>query len=369
MKTFFQKFIALFLVYQDEKMQDAPKRVHASFAKYLATSRDGLQSLILLATSLGSYTAWLAHDLQWLTPISVLLAWLGCFNLAVCRRTWRRLLEKRLQAHADYRHDPAVIARHAPEFNWIGASMLFTLVFSCGALFNWWFTHDHHADRVPDPNQGARYAQGEACHRADIGSIIACPGSGKILCERIIQYCDPATGRATACTVEHLSCTSKSPRLPLHQMCVTDENRIGIRVTTTSGDWSPCREVRDCASDPRVGAVCVVGQGACESRGAYVCEDEVIRCDAIPSTPSVEVCDNADNDCDGAVDEYVYQACYPSPRGLPGVGICRHGRQTCSAGVWSDECDGAVTPRTEICGNDQDDDCDGVVDSDLECPR
>src|SRR6185436_8228433 len=42
-------------------------------------------------------------------------------------------------------------------------------------------------------------------------------------------------------------------------------------------------------------------------------------------------------------------------------GRCKAGTRTCTApGVWS-ACDGAVAPSMETC-NDEDDDCDGIVD-------
>ncbi|HEY6008592.1 MAG TPA: MopE-related protein, partial [Geobacteraceae bacterium] len=44
------------------------------------------------------------------------------------------------------------------------------------------------------------------------------------------------------------------------------------------------------------------------------------------------------------------------------TGACRQGIETCSWGLWSGTCSGAVLPIPEICGNGVDDDCDGVID-------
>jgi hypothetical protein len=57
------------------------------------------------------------------------------------------------------------------------------------------------------------------------------------------------------------------------------------------------------------------------------------------------------------------QPCYSSDPGTRGVGACRDGTQTCGAdGQWG-HCTGEVTPRAmEVCGNAQDDDCNGMVD-------
>jgi hypothetical protein len=78
-------------------------------------------------------------------------------------------------------------------------------------------------------------------------------------------------------------------------------------------------------------------------------------------TPVTEVCDGKDNDCDGATDEQLTKACpYGGPSGTAGVGPCKAGAQSCSGGVWS-SCVGQVTPVTETCDK-QDNDCDGVTD-------
>ncbi len=68
--------------------------------------------------------------------------------------------------------------------------------------------------------------------------------------------------------------------------------------------------------------------------------------------PSVEICNNRDDDCNGVVDNIT------QPCGVT-VGICTTGTQTCTGGTWG-ACSG-VNPRTETCNN-LDDDCDGVID-------
>jgi len=82
-------------------------------------------------------------------------------------------------------------------------------------------------------------------------------------------------------------------------------------------------------------------------------------------TPSPEVCDGQDNNCNGQVDEGVQQACYSGPAGTNGVGECHAGSQVCVAGAWG-ACQGEVTPAVEVC-NGLDDDCDGIADEDNVC--
>tara|TARA_B100000609_G_C17221615_1_gene440503 strand:- start:3403 stop:4638 length:1236 start_codon:yes stop_codon:yes gene_type:complete len=78
--------------------------------------------------------------------------------------------------------------------------------------------------------------------------------------------------------------------------------------------------------------------------------------------PKTEVCNKADDNCDGQVDEGC--KCIPGETRVcetSGVGACRDGIQTCSAqGQWG-ACTAELGPTTELC-NLADDDCDGKTD-------
>jgi hypothetical protein len=115
------------------------------------------------------------------------------------------------------------------------------------------------------------------------------------------------------------------------------------------------------------------GVGACAATGTETCTAGAWGGNTCtPGTPSAEVCDNLDNDCDGSTDENasgspLTQSCYTGPGGTEGVGECIGGTQTCSGGTYG-VCTGEVLPTADdaTC-NGQDNDCDGSVDEDIAC--
>ena len=56
--------------------------------------------------------------------------------------------------------------------------------------------------------------------------------------------------------------------------------------------------------------------------------------------------------------------CYDGPSERLGFGLCAPGLRTCSEHFWS-ACEGQILPADEVC-NEQDDDCDGEVDEDVD---
>ncbi len=76
-----------------------------------------------------------------------------------------------------------------------------------------------------------------------------------------------------------------------------------------------------------------------------------------PCTPSAEICDNKDNNCDGIVDNAPVDA--GGNCGASDVGACAFGTLSCQAGALV--CVGAIGPSNELC-NGIDDNCNAVVD-------
>ena len=118
---------------------------------------------------------------------------------------------------------------------------------------------------------------------------------------------------------------------------------------------------------PNKNKVCSIGTGACAATGKYVCSStgKSTQCNAKAGSPSAEVCDGKDNNCNGRIDENIFRKCYSGTPGTAGKGDCTEGNQSCVGAKWS-ACIGEKLPKTEICDG-KDNDCDGSVDETCAC--
>jgi hypothetical protein len=117
---------------------------------------------------------------------------------------------------------------------------------------------------------------------------------------------------------------------------------------------------------------CRAGVRTCALGIMSACRGEVL--------PGLEICDGVDNDCTGAVDDVVgseddcgacapglARDCYTGADGTLGVGVCRLGQQVCldDGSGWG-PCAGEIVPEAQESCNGLDDDCNGLVDEEID---
>ena len=186
-----------------------------------------------------------------------------------------------------------------------------------------------------------------------------------------VEMCDGIDNNCDGQTDEGCNCTDNSTR-PCGSS--TGECLLGEEICV-NGQWGNCSgavgptpeicDGKDNNCDGRIDdgiadVPTTCGDNECGSTGVLQCVNGGLEDTCVPRSPSAEVCDGIDNDCDGTVDNGIADTpttCGDGECGSTGVLQCVNGglQDTCVPG----------SPSAEVCGDGMDQDCDG---SDLACP-
>ena len=193
------------------------------------------------------------------------------------------------------------------------------------------------------------------------------------VCNNADDDCDGDTDE----DLEHCACTTGAPS---RETCNGEDDDCNGQI-----DDDPAEAGQPCGNDEgecQAGVqACVDGQIVCQGQVGpqdEVCNNADDDCDGDTDeelsgcgctggqSPSAEVCNQVDDDCNGQVDEGL-PACACSDGGLPGAEVCNQVDDDCNGrvddGLSACACSDGGQATAETC-NMIDDDCDGQVDED-----
>jgi hypothetical protein len=213
------------------------------------------------------------------------------------------------------------------------------------------------------------------------GSVEICDGKDNNCNGQVDEgiACQCSLGDSRSCYTGSAQSSNKGICKSGNQLCIHD-NKGGNIWGKCLNEITPSPEIcdgkdNDCDGqiDNGITCNCIVGQtrqcgvsnlGECRM-GTQSClsQNKWSEClGAIQANP--EICDGKDNNCDGQIDENLTQPCYNGNGNTAGVGVCKSGFSRCEKGKWSNLCIGEIKPMIEECDG-KDNNCDGQIDENL----
>ena len=180
--------------------------------------------------------------------------------------------------------------------------------------------------------------------------------------EPIIEFCDGQDNDCDGLVDEDLDCLCSLQLVGALLPCAESPLECGQGFKTCECANAECTEffITPCM------AACSYDIGAVQGQ----------ICDPYKGFITFEICNNHDDNCNGEIDENIYQTCYTGPPETANVGLCKTGQMVCEAGVFggmyefedgtesfiADFCVDEILPATKDECNGEDDNCDGIID-------
>jgi len=194
-----------------------------------------------------------------------------------------------------------------------------------------------------------------------------CPGT--TVCNGLALTCEGPVAEVESCDGVDNDCDSFIDEGTVGLPCTNDNDFGSCKGKTLCIEGKPSceapfaqKEICDAADNDCNGLIddlgtVTCGLGQCTHTIKNCAGGQVQVCDPMEGW-TVEVCDTADNDCDGAIDEEIAPV-------TCGLGPCEHTVEACVDGV-EQECDPFEGATDELC-DQVDNDCDGDVDEGDAC--